>query len=64
MSDQTRYATREVAANVAVDTQGPDVRMIYTDADLDGLTLLLTPASAMKLGQMLIDVATKLESPT
>ena len=59
-----RYAEREVAAQMSVDTSdGRQVRMIYTDADLDSLVLMLTPENAAKLGQMLIDVASKVERP-
>jgi hypothetical protein len=57
----TGYCTREVDAHLSVDSlDGREVRLIYTDADLDSLVLLFSPAEAAKLGQQLISLANQL----
>jgi hypothetical protein len=55
-------ATRPSHTSVDATSDG-HVLLVTVDEDLTSTAIRLTPESAMKLGQILIDVATKVKLP-
>jgi hypothetical protein len=56
-------ATRPSHTSVDLTVDGQHILLVTVDEDLTSTAIRLTPESAMKLGQILIDIATKVKQP-